>query len=302
MLTHPLFALGLLSLIWGYSWVISKVGLQHSDPLSFAVLRMGLGSVCLFVMLAMMRRPLRPARPVMMLVLGLLQTTGYIGLSVWATADGAAGRTAMLVFTMPFWTMLMAWPVLGERMARLEWMVALLALCGLLLIINPAQMVHDSPAEFRSKLLAVGAGLMWAAGSIVLKRLQRSTPLEPLSMTAWQMLLGTVPLLALMLWRGIPPLSWTPLFTMTVVYNAALTSAAGWWLWVYVLKRLPSGIASMSMFAVPVLALLLSWLQLGERPDGAEAAGIGILAIALLLLTLGTARRHLRQRADAAAG
>jgi drug/metabolite transporter (DMT)-like permease len=299
IVTHPLLALVLLSLIWGYSWVLSKVGLQFTDPLTYAVLRIGFGTACLFLVLALTGRRLRPTRPGMMCVLGVIQVTGYVGLSVWATAEGTAGRTAMLVFTMPFWTMLIAWPVLGERLERLQWLVAVIAMAGLAMIINPLHWRVETTLELRSKVLAVAAGLCWAIGSIMLKRLQRQTPLEPLSMTAWQMLFGTVPLLLLSAIRGWPSIQWTPLFTMTVVYNAVLTSAAGWWLWVYALKRLPSGMASMSMFAVPALALLLSWLHLGERPDRLEGTGIALLALALLILTASTARRHLRLRAVA---
>ena len=45
-----------------------------------------------------------------------------------ALAGGGAGRTSVLVFTMPFWTMLMAWPVLHERVRGTQWLAVAFAL------------------------------------------------------------------------------------------------------------------------------------------------------------------------------
>ncbi|HNT27127.1 MAG TPA: DMT family transporter, partial [bacterium] len=43
------------------------------------------------------------------------------GLVVWALTSGAAGKTSVLTYTMPFWVMLIAWPVLRERPSPLQW-------------------------------------------------------------------------------------------------------------------------------------------------------------------------------------
>ena len=52
---------------------------------------------------------------------GFFQTTVNMGSTTMAVADGGAGRAAVLVFTMPFWTVLLAWPVLGERVRGIQW-------------------------------------------------------------------------------------------------------------------------------------------------------------------------------------
>ena len=53
-------ALAMLALIWGYNWVVMKIGLRYSQPFTFAALRSFLGALGLFVLLAVLRRPLRP--------------------------------------------------------------------------------------------------------------------------------------------------------------------------------------------------------------------------------------------------
>ena len=285
---RPLLALFLLSLIWGYSWVILKIALGYADPFTFSALRVGFGAFCLFAMLAMMGRPLRPTRIPEMFALGAVQTAGYVGLSMWATAEGAPGRTAVLVFTMPFWTILLASITLRERIRRYQWITGLIAGAGLALILQP----WVSTGHTRSKIIAVLAGLVWAASAVMVKRMQVRAPMDPLSMTAWQMLFGTIPLIVIALSQAQPQLQWTPTFTLALAFNAAVTTAAGWWLWVYVLKLLPTGVASMSMFAIPVIAMLSSWLQLGERPNTIELTGMVLLAAALLMLSLVAVRQH----------
>ncbi|MES2181647.1 MAG: EamA family transporter, partial [Pseudomonadota bacterium] len=51
-------ALMLLTLIWGYNWVVMKSALRYAGAFQFAALRVGLGAVCLFILLAILRKPL----------------------------------------------------------------------------------------------------------------------------------------------------------------------------------------------------------------------------------------------------
>jgi hypothetical protein len=69
-------ALFVLALIWGYNWVVMKVGLAYSQPFTFATLRTFLGAVVLFLLLVVLRRPLRPRALGLTAALGLLQTGG----------------------------------------------------------------------------------------------------------------------------------------------------------------------------------------------------------------------------------
>ena len=70
-------------------------------------------------------------------VTGFFQTTINFGSTTMALAGGGAGRTSVLVFTMPFWTLLLAWPVLGERVRGMQWVAIAFALAGLALVVEP---------------------------------------------------------------------------------------------------------------------------------------------------------------------
>ena len=67
----------------------------------------------------------------------MLQTSGFIGLTIAALVAGGAGRTAILANTWQFWILLMAWPILDEKLHGAQWLSVSLALAGLILIVEP---------------------------------------------------------------------------------------------------------------------------------------------------------------------
>src|SRR5690606_4357018 len=112
----PLTAFTLLAFIWGYNWVVMKVAMRYSGPLDFAVLRAVLGVALLFLVLIALKAPLRPRHVGKTVLLGIFQTTGFVGLISWSLAFGEAGKSAVLAYTMPFWVILLGWPFLGEQL------------------------------------------------------------------------------------------------------------------------------------------------------------------------------------------
>jgi len=274
-------ALAFIALIWGCNWVVMKVGLEDAQPFAFAALRTFLGALSLFALLLVMRRPLRPPPLLWTLAIGLLQTTGFVGLLMWALEGSDAGKTSVLIYTMPFWLMLLAWVFLGERLRGVQWLAVALALAGLVLVLEP----WDLQGTF-SSLLAVGGGLSWAASAVVVKRFEARHRVDLLSLTTWQMLFGSLPLVAIaaLTWQGGP--EWTASFVFAVVYNVLLGNALAWYLWLFGLRRLSAGAAGIATLATPVLGVVLAWILLGERPSTVEAAGMALVIGALAIVTV----------------
>ena len=281
-------ALFLLSLIWGYSWIVMKVALRYAGPFDLAALRSLFGAACLFLLLLFSGQPVRPSRNLELFGLGIVQTTGYLILCTLALVEGGAGRTAVLVFAMPFWTVLLAWPLLGERIRGLQWLALALAILGLVLILEPWYW----QGGIVSKLLAVAAGIDWAVSSIMVKRLRKRGQIALLSLTTWQMIYGSLPLLLIAWFVPERPIHWSGEFMLALGFIAVFTMATGWSLWLYVLNHLPAGAASMSMLAIPVVAIATSYLQMHEVPSHPEVAGMVLIAIALATLSWRAVRQH----------
>jgi len=275
-------ALLLLAFIWGYNWVVMKIALRDAPAFEFAALRNVFGSLSIFLVMALRRQSLRPQVLWGSALFGLLQSGGSIGLCTWALVQGGAGKTAVLTYTMSFWTLIFAWIFLGERLRGRQWLGVGLALPGLVFLLMPFSMTSG----LMSKVLAVVSGVFWAIASIVMKKLNRRQPVELLSFTAWQMAFGSLPLLLAGFLSSDPPIHWTASFISALAYNAIPASAIAWLLWLYALKNLPAGVAGLGGLIIPVVGLLAAAWQLGESPQPMEIFGMALILGALALTSL----------------
>jgi drug/metabolite transporter (DMT)-like permease len=288
MKSHPLsrwipaLALFVLTITWGYTWVMSKQALAFAPPFAFAAERCVGGALALFFALKLLGRSLKLEAPGPTLAIAFTQAAGFMAFQTWALVEGGPGKTAVLIFTMPIWTLLMAWPILGERIRGKQWLAALCTLVGLLLIIEP----WDMQSSLFSKFLGIIAALFWAIGSILIKRLRSKQKVDLLALTAWQMLLGAVPLVLLALIVPEHSTNWTVTYISILVFISVISTGLCWWLWIYILDRVPAWEASLSVLGTPVVAILSSRLMLGESFKISEIMGIVLIGTGLALLSL----------------
>ncbi len=291
------FALLILTVFWGYNWVVMKGALQYAGPFQFAALRTFLGALVLFVVIYFTKRPFGLKEFPTMLVLGLLQTIGFTGLLVWALVEGSAGKTAVLTYTMPFWVMLLAWPMLGEKVQGWKWLAVILAVVGMVLIFDPLHIKADGFSMF----LALCSGVSWALSAIISKKLHLKSPhLDLLNLTAWPMLLGSIPMVIIAMVVPAPTIQWSSYFVFAVLYNVFLSGALAWLLWLYALQRLPAGVASMASMLAPIIGVMSAWAKLTEEPNTFELIGMALIAFALIVISIVTMRKH--QPVDCAQG
>ena len=279
--TGPLLALALLTSIWGYNWVVMKLALRYVGPMDFAALRGALGAVFLFVVLWALGVSLKPKHVGKTFLLGLFQTAGFVGLISWALDSGAAGKSAVLGYTMPFWVIVFGWPFLPDRLRGWQWAAAGLILFGLVLVLE----LWAGQADATSSLLALGAGISWAISVIIFKRMPVRSRNDLLSVTAWQLAFGMVPLVVIAAFVDERPIVVSGYFVGALLYNAVGGMAIAPLLWLYILQRLPATISGLNVLVVPVVGVAAAWLQLGERPSAAEGAGMLLILSGLALLT-----------------
>ncbi len=275
-------------LIWAYSWIVMKQVLAYAGPFDFAALRYLIGAAVLFAALLLSRQSLRPPPLLPTILIGLCQTAAFQGLEQWALLDGGAGHVALLAYTMPFWVVLLAWLLLGDRPTGRHWLGLVLAAMGLLCIIEPW---HDMGSVL-STALALAGGVAWAAGTVLSKRVFRRHALSALNLTAWQMLAGGVALGLVTLAVPQRPIDWNWPFIGALAYSTVLASSAAWWLWSIVLQRLSTTVASVSSLGVPIVSVLLAWLILHEQPSLMELLGIVFVLLGLAAVSGVGARRR----------
>ncbi|MDE2083949.1 MAG: EamA family transporter [Xanthomonadaceae bacterium] len=272
-----LIALAILSLVWGFNWIVMKAVLVYVGPLTFSAMRYVFGTAVLFAVLALRGENLAPTPWRSTLLIGLAQTTAFQALVQFALTTGGAGKTALLAYTMPFWVIPLAWLALGDRPSPRQWFYILVAAAGLVLVLEP----WNARVGFASAMLALAGGAAWAVGTVVSKRLFLAAPISPLRLTAWQMLYGTVFLVALAACLHERTTVWSPALIGALIYNGVLSSGLAWALWSFVVQRLPANVAGLASLVTPLLGVGFAWTILGERPDVSESIGIAVIGAAL---------------------
>jgi drug/metabolite transporter (DMT)-like permease len=275
-------ALALLSLIWGYNWIVMTQSLEFASPTDSAAWRFLFGAVALVPIVRGMGFSLRVPRNEWWLAgtLGVMLAANFTG-TLWGLKLGGTGKVAVLVYTMPFWTVLFARLFLHERMRPIQWAAMLIAALGLIVLVDPLHL-----GGLASSLLAVSAGCSWGASVVLIKRYQGKTESHLLTLTFWQMLLCAALLFVVGALIGTPAVQWTWMFVYTMAYTAILASAFAWMLFYFALARLPAGVAGLGTLATPVLGVAAAWLQFGERPAPGELTGMAMIAFGLALLAI----------------
>lgn len=277
-----LFALNLL--IWGYNWVPMRLLLQDGGPLTCAAIRILGGALSLFAALLFMGKPLAPPLDRSFIWSGLTQVAASSALSSFALIYGGVSKSAILVFTMPFWVMIISRLIFHEKFSVAHWVSLIIALGGIALIASKA---IDNSTQIVGALSAIGAGLTWAIGAMIVRRSKRQ---DTLRSVAWEQLVGAVPLLvfAFLMNEGLPAM--TPQFVLAAFYSTAIGTGFGWILWNRSAIFVSPGTLALGSLTIPIIASLSAFLQLGERPDAVTLTGLGIVFFALLVASLGGMR------------
>jgi drug/metabolite transporter (DMT)-like permease len=269
-----------LVLLWAYNYVVMKQTLQATTPITHLILRTTLGSLTLLGVLLARGRAIRPQRLVQAAQVGLSTTFLYSLSITLALVAGAAGRTSVLVFTMPFWVALLSRWLLAEPFNRRTRQALAAGFAGLMLIVAPWQL-HGGVLPMA---LAVLAGFFWALGSVLSKRATRDGGMDSLNFSAWQAVIGLLPLLALWPWADFAHIRWSAGFVLGMLYAGILSSAVGWLAWLWLLKRLPASTLSFNALVIPVLAVAMAASQLGEWPASRELAGMLLVGAGIVLI------------------
>lgn len=245
----------LLTFVWGTNWPLFPLAVREVSVWTFRGVSLIGAGLALLLMARMRGESLRIAREHWGTVLGA--SLAY--LVVWNVASTYAailipsGQAAILGFTMPFWTALIAWALMGQRPTpRVLLALAIGVLGVLLLIVNGISAYAKAPLGFGLGLLA---GLGWAVGTVLLKR--RPVVATPLVLTGWQLLLAAVPItIGAVAFRQGEFFLPSPTTVLVIAYITLVPMALGNAAWFSIVGLLPANVAGLSSVMVPVVAMI----------------------------------------------
>lgn len=254
----------LITLIWGYAWVWMKVGLSYMGPFTFSAFRFGIGFFTLFVIIAFRksRLPKREHLPGFLIV-GILQTTLVFLLVMYGMHFVEAGKSSVLLYSMPIWSSLLASKFLGERLNVRKVIGVLSGGAGLCFIMGWDVWVRQDSSIILGESLILLASLSWACANIVVKK--KLAHVNKLQVSTYQMGFGTIGILlatCVMEWGEPVVLNATSCFA--ILFTGVLASALCFTIWFYVLSVIDTTTATISTMLVPIFGVFFSWLALNE--------------------------------------
>jgi drug/metabolite transporter (DMT)-like permease len=279
---------------WGLNWPVLKALLSEMPPLAargFAGLLASAGLVALAVTRGV---PLAvpQAKVLPLLAAALLNVTAWMGLATIGLRYLGAGEAAMICYTMPAWTALAAWPLLGERPSASRVLALVLGLSGVALLVTEHGFALDETKLPGVAYILTGA-ILFALGTVWFKR--HPLDLNPLASVAWQVGLGCLPM-------GLASFFLED-FDLSVVsangwaaflYMAAIPLCLCYLAWFAALAALPAGVAAIGTLATPIIGVLSAAVALGEpfgwRQATALALTLGGIALAVRVGAGGRAR------------
>jgi drug/metabolite transporter (DMT)-like permease len=278
--------LALLCVIWGTTWPIMKIALDGMPPFTMRTMSTALAAPTLYVVCRIGGRSLHLPNGkafAHVVIASLLNIVFFTVLIAFGQLVAATSRVAILAYTVPIWSLLLAWPVLGERPGLVQ--IVALGLCGvgLTVLIYPLA-ASGIPLGL---LLALAAGLSWAAGTVYLKWARIDA--DPVGVASWQLFVAFVVFVVCVFpfEGGLQLGAATPRSLLATAFVGVAGGGIAYGLWFAIVPRLPAVTSSLAVLGSPVIGVFSSMVVLGEIPTATDIIGFALIFAASACALLG---------------
>ena len=267
--------------IWGAMYVVSKVVMEVIPPFTLITLRLLLGSLTLWLIIAF-QGGIGFTRQQYLRVVGV-GWIGYgvsIGFQFVGTKLSTASNGALVTSATPAFVLLFGAWILGERITKRRLAALGLATAGVIVVIDP-RTVSLSSEMFLGNLSLVAAAITWALYSVLIRKVTRDLDTLRVSLVGfWGGFIVAIPM-------GIREVNTIGVGEITagviagVLFLGIISTALAMYLWNTAFALLEAGAASLTFFAQPVVGAALGAYFLGERLTplfliGGVLIGLGI--------------------------
>lgn len=279
--------LTVLAMVWGGSFFFVETVVDDLPPLTIVTLRVGLAAPALWIAVVASGHavPRRLSVWLAFLVMGTINNAIPFSLLVYGQTGIASGVASILNATTPMFTVVVAGLLLAdERMTTLKTGGIVLGIAGVAVMIGPEALVADGDALL-PQIACLGAAVSYAFAAVFGRRFRRFG-VAPVVVAAGQVTASTLVLAPLALIVDDPFAGAMPGFDVwaAVVALALLSTAFAYILFFRILASAGATNLSLVTLLVPVFAILLGAVFLGERLDAGQIAGMVLIGSGLLAI------------------
>jgi drug/metabolite transporter (DMT)-like permease len=288
--TKALVALAWVSIVWGTSWIVSKLGVTNMPALQMVGIRQVIaGSIFILFFLFKKHQLPKGKQWLAIIILSVLNFILSNGLSTWGVKFISSGLGAIMGAIFPLWLVIIIM-LRGKKLPAQAIAGLLMGFGGVCLIFYDHLKDFLNP-DFRFGIfLSLCATVSWAFGTLYTK--QQAINFNPYFSLGFQMLIAGIFLLIISHITGrvipltdIPAISWWAIAYL-VLFGSLITFVA----YLYSLQHLPTALASVYAYINPIVAVLLGALILGEQLTVFIAIG-GAITIAGVYLVNNSLRK-----------
>ena len=293
--------LALMVLIWGSNFSVIKRAFEEVPPQPFNALRLVIASGVFLLAIAAARRRVQRGDPVSsvfhtehplttrdridLIWLGIVGHLGYQYFFVGGVALSSASNAALIVGSTPAVLAVVSALLGREKISRLHWIGAAISAVGIYLVVGRG--ASFGGATLRGDLMVISSVACWVAFTLgAASLIQRHSPLYVTGMT---MVYGGVPYVVMAL-PQILRVPWASVSSLTItllVLSALLALNLAYVIWYMGVQRLGPARTSIYSNGVPIVAMVVAALWLGEPLTWNKLLGAAAVLSGVLLTRLG---------------
>lgn len=261
-------ALCITCVVWGTTWVASKIGISEIPALHMASIRQLIGGSCFVLFFILYRKLPFPNLKQFgwLFILALLMFVFANGLSTWSLEYIPTGLSALIGALYPLSVVIIEMVFFKSRnMTVLTFIGLLLGIAGIGIVFYESAFNHQPGGFLFGITLSVVAMLTWSIGTLILTR--ANIKMNPYYAVGWQMLISSVMLyiFANITGQTIPFETISGKAWLAIAYLVIMGSVLSFIAFIYSMKKLPVAVASLYAYINPLVAMVVAAIILKEK-------------------------------------
>ncbi len=297
MATQPTLAnwlsIAALGLIWGATFMVVAIALEGYGPLTVACARTTLGAVSLLLLMFVLRRPLPDFTPQMrgyLVAIGLLNTALPFALLSWGQQYVPSAFAGISMAALPLFVLPLAHIFTDEKLQLRSVLGVILGFVGAIVLIGPGLLRIGTGMEPLGQLACIAASISYAVSSIMTRR---CPPIDPITMAALLLTVGTVALIpAMLFFEGVPTIiDARP--TIAILVLGFVPTALAALIRVATIRSAGAVFMTLVNYQVPLWSVLFGVWILNEILPLRFFAALGLIMIGLVISQWSSLKRLL---------